>query len=307
MKAVRIHKYGGIDTLIYEEAPMPEIGPDEVLIKIAAAGINPIDYKIREGHMKEGYKITFPLILGWDVSGTVEQKGELVTRFSMGDKVISRSDISRNGAYCEYISVRASELAFAPASIPLNFAAGIPLAAQTAWTGLFELGILRSGQSVLIHGASGGVGIFAVQFAKLVNAHVIATSSTKNVDFLKSIGADVVIDYSNSDFETLVKNVDLVFDTIGGITQKKSWNVIKKGGMLVSTVGADQTAAEEHQVNSRSFMLNPNGARLQEISGLVDEGKIRVFIEKEFPLKDVGEAHKLIQGGHVRGKLILNV
>jgi NADPH:quinone reductase-like Zn-dependent oxidoreductase len=136
---------------------------------------------------------------------------------------------------------------------------------------------------------------------------VIATSSAKNVDFLKSIGADEVIDYSNSDFETLVKNVDLVFDTIGGITQKKSWSVIKKGGILVSTVGADQKAAEEHQVKSRSFMLNPNGARLQEISGLVDEDKIRVFIEKEFPLKDVGEAHKLIQGGHVRGKLILNV
>ncbi len=307
MKAVRIHHYGGIDALKYEEAPKPEIGPDEILIKVVAAGINPIDWKMREGYMKETSKLHFPFILGWDVSGIVEDTGVLVSQFAKGDRVYSRSDTSRNGAYAEYIAVRASEVAFVPDSIPLNFAAAIPLAAQTAWAGLFEQGNLRKGQSILIHGASGGVGSFAVQFAKLVQAHIIATTSTKNVDFVKSLGANEVIDYTKEDFSNKVKNMDFVFDTIGKETQKKSWGALKKGGVLVSTVGADTKEAELHNVTAKSFMVNSNGARLQEISGLVDDNKIKVIIEKEFPLAEVKEAHKLSQEGHVRGKIILNM
>ncbi len=307
MKAVRIHKYGGLETLIYEDAPMPVAGADEVLIKITAASVNPVDWKIREGHMKEGLKIHFPFILGWDVSGVIESVGAVVTRFAAGDKVYARADTSRNGSYAEYMVVRAAEVAFAPDSIPLNFAAAVPLAAQTAWAGLFEQGNLHSGQTVLIHGASGGVGVFAVQLARIAKAHVIAVTSTKNVDFVKALGADKVIDYTKNDFSTLVKNVTLVFDTIGGETQKKSWGVIKKGGLLVSTVGADQKAAEQHSVHAKSFMVNSNGARLQEISGLVDDNRLKVIIEKEFALKDIKAAHKLSEEGHVRGKIIINV
>lgn len=307
MKAVRIHSYGGIDVLAYEDAPMPEIGPDEILVKVTAAGINPLDWKVRKGYAKDRMKVNFPFILGWDLSGTVEKTGALVTHFKAGDKVYSRSDSSRDGAYAEYIAVRASEVAFAPTAIPLNFAAGIPLAGQTAWAGLFEQGNLRAGQKVLVHGASGGVGMFAIQFAHTAGAQVIATTSTKNVDFVKSLGADAVIDYTSDDFSQKLKDIDLVFDTVGGETQKKSWGIIKKGGTLVSTVGADQNEAEAHNVTAKSFMVNSNGARLQEITGFVDQGKLKVFIEKEFPLAEAGLAHQLSEEGHVRGKIILNV
>ncbi len=307
MKAVRIHSYGGVEVLKYEEAPMPEAGPDEVLIKISAASVNPVDWKIRDGHMKEGLKIIFPFILGWDVSGVIEETGALVSRFAKGDKVYARADTSRDGSYAEYMVVRAAEVAFAPDSIPLNFAAAVPLAAQTAWAGLQEQGNLRTGQTVLIHGASGGVGSFAVQFARIAGAHVIATTSTKNTDFVKALGADEVIDYTQKDFSEVVKDVALVFDTIGGGTQKKSWGVIRKGGTLVSTVGADQKAAEQYGVQAKSFMVNSNGARLQEISGLIDDGKVKVIVEKEFALKDIKEAHKLSEAGHVRGKVLVNV
>ena len=307
MKAVRIHKYGGVETLIDEDAPVPEFGPDEVLIKIVAASVNPVDWKIRDGHMKEAMKVDFPFILGWDVSGIIENTGALVTRFAAGDKVYARADTSRNGSYAEYITVRASEIAFAPDSIPLNFAAAVPLAAQTAWAGLFEQGRLQTGQRVLIHGASGGVGSFAVQLASIAGAHIIAVTSKKNVDFVRSLGANEVIEYTKEDFSKRVKDIDLVFDTIGGDTQKKSWGVIKKGGTLVSTVGADQAAAKEHHVQAKSFMVNSNGARLQEISGLIDDNKLKVIIEKEFTLKEIKNAHKLSEEGHIRGKVIINV
>ena len=307
MKAVRIHAYGGADVLKYEDAPMPEFGPDDVLIKVTATSINPIDWKVRSGHARDRMPIVFPFILGWDVAGTVAEAGALVTTFKKGDKVFSRNDISRNGAYAEYVAVRASEVAYAPKSISLQHAAGIPLAGMTAWAGLFEQGSLRAGQSVLIQGASGGVGTFAVQLAKLAGAHVIATTSAKNVDLVRSLGADEVIDYKAEDFSKKLKDIDLVFDSIGGETQKKSWGIIKKGGILVSTVGADPKEAEAHGVKAKSFMLNSNGARLQQMAGLVDEGKLKVIIEKEFPLTEIQAAHELSEGGHSVGKIIVAV
>jgi len=307
MKAVRIHAYGGVEVLQYEDAPMREIGPDEVLIKVIASSVNPIDWKVRSGKAKDRMPVTFPFILGWDVSGIVDEAGSLVTRFKKGDKVFSRSDPSRNGAYAEYIAVRASEVAFAPSSIPLAHAAAVPLACMTAWAGLFEQGSLRAGQSVLIHGASGGVGTFAVQLAKLAGAHVIATTSTKNVDLIKSLHADEVIDYKTEDFSIKVKDVDMVFDTVGSDTQKKSWGIIKKGGVLVATVGADAKEAEAHHVTAKSFMLNSNGARLQEIAGLIDQGKLKIIIEKEFLLTEVRAAHELSEKGHSVGKIIITV
>jgi NADPH:quinone reductase-like Zn-dependent oxidoreductase len=308
MKAIRMHGYGGADVLNYEDAPIPEILPDEILIKVHAAGVNPIDWKIRQGYMKDRMILPLPLILGWDVSGTVEQTGILVTRFKKGDKVFAKPDGTRNGAYAQYVAVRSHEAAMAPKNISLELAAGIPLAGQTAWEALFEKGGLKQGQTVLIHGASGGVGSFAVQFARIAGAYVIGTTSKDNAEMVKSLGAEEIIDYQTEDFSRKVQNIDMVFDTIGGETQAKSLSVLKKGGILVSTLGApDSKETAKHQVRGVGFFLSANGARLAEIGGLVEQGILKVMVDKEFPLKEVKEAHKLSESHHAKGKIILRV
>src|SRR6185437_9124189 len=304
MKAVRIHKYGGLETLVYENAPVPEVGPSEVFIKVYAAGVNPVDWKIREGHMKDIISYQFPLILGLDMAGVIVKVGSLVTRFKAGDAVFVRPDISQNGCYAEYAVAKASDVAFAPASIPLSQAAGIPLASQTAWMGLFDIGNLKRDQKVLIHGASGGVGIFAIQLAKIAGAYVAATTSTPNKELIKSLGADEIIDYQKEDFSTL-KDFDLVFDTIGGETQTRSWQILNKDGVLVSTVGINKDEATKNGKVGKSFMTTSNGARLQEIAGLIDKRMLRVVIDKKFPITQVKEAHELSQSGKTRGKIIL--
>lgn len=308
MKAVRIYNYGHSDVLKYEDAPVPEIGPDEVLVKVHACGVNPVDWKIREGFMARMVNYTMPLILGWDVSGVVEKTGPLVRRFKSGDDVFCRPATSRNGAYAEYVAVRSFELAHAPKSIPLYQAAGFPLASQAAWMALFEVGGLKQDQSVLIHGGSGGVGSFAIQLAKIARAgRIVTTTSGRNSAMVKSLGADEVIDYTKEDFSEKLHDLDLVFDTLGGETQAKSFNVLRKGGTLVSSVGADEKAASAHGVLGKSFMLDSNGARLQEIAELIDLGKLNVVIEKEFPLSEAKAAQDLSQSGHVNGKIILKV
>jgi NADPH:quinone reductase-like Zn-dependent oxidoreductase len=307
MNAVRIHNYGDSAVLSYEEAPIPEILPDEVLIKVCAAAVNPVDWKIREGYMKDHLPHTFPLTLGWDVSGTVEKTGSLIGLFKKGDTVIARPDTSRNGTYAEFVAVRGYELAVAPANMPLAHAAAIPLASQTAWSGLFEQGNLDKNQKVLIHGASGGVGTFAVQFAKCAGAYVIATASTKNISLVKSLGADEVIDYTKEDFSEKVKDADMVFDTIGKETQQKSWQVLRKGGILVSTVGTDEQQAKKHGVRTKSFMMISNGARLQAIAELIDKNIVHVIIDKEFPLDEAKAAQDHVKEGHAQGKTILKV
>lgn len=307
MKAVRIHSHGDSSVLIYEDAPVPSILPDEVLIKVHSAGVNPVDWKIRMGFgiYRNAYK--FPLIPGWDVAGTIESVGPLIKKFKTGDIVFARPEPTRNGAYAEYVAVRAFELAYAPSNIPLEVAAGIPLASQTAWVGIFEKGNLQSGQRILIHGASGAVGSFAVQFAKLANAYVIATASTKNIDWVKSLGADQVIDYKMEDFTKTATGVDLVFDVVGGNTQSGSWQTIRKGGTLVSTVGVDEKAGKQFDVRAVSFHLVSNGARLQQILELVNAGLIQVKIAKEFPLSEAKAAHDFGESGQAVGKIILRV
>jgi NADPH:quinone reductase-like Zn-dependent oxidoreductase len=307
MKAVTIHDYGGPEVLRYEEVPIPEIGPDEVLIRVHSCGVNPIDWKTRQGYKRAQTHFVMPLILGWDVSGTVEETGPLVKRFVKGDKVFARPATSRNGGYAEFVAVRSMEVAFAPKTIPLEQAAGVPLAGQTAWVGLFEMGNLRKGQSILIHGASGGVGSFAVQLAKIAGARVWATTSTKNVQLVRSLGADEVIDYTAVDLQEVVKDLDMVFDTVGGNTQAGSWDVIRKGGTLVSTLPVDENASMAHGVIGRSYLLVSNGARLRDIRELVDAGLVRVVIDRELPLAEARSAHELSQSGHVTGKIILRV
>jgi NADPH:quinone reductase-like Zn-dependent oxidoreductase len=306
MKAVRIHEYGGLDKLLYEDAPVPQIGPDEVLIKVHAAGVNPVDWKIREGKMKDNIRYHFPIILGLDMAGIVMNAGSLVTRFKAGDAVFARPDISLNGCYAEYAVAKTSDIAFAPAGISLTEVAGVPLASQTAWMGLFDVGGLKREQKILIHGGSGGVGVFAVQLAKIAGAYVVATTSAPNKEFVKSLDADEIIDYHKEDFGTL-RDFDLVFDTIGGDTQARSWQVLHKNGVLVSTLGINEKESAKEGKMGKSFFTVSNGARLQEIAGLIDKRMLRVFIEKTFPLTEVKAAHELSQSGRTRGKIVLSV
>src|SRR6476660_8552590 len=232
MKAIRIHNYGGPEVLQYEDAPRPQPQAGEVVVRVHAAGVNPIDWKVREGHMKDFWAHKLPLILGWDFSGVIEKVGSGATKFKKGDEVYSVPDASRDGAYAEYIVVRESELALKPKSLHHVRAAAVPLAAVTAWQALFDAGQLKRGQRALIHGGSGGVGHIAVQLAKWKGAHVIATASTKNHELLRELGADETIDYTRQRFEDVARNVDIVLDLIGGETQERSWSVLKKGGVL---------------------------------------------------------------------------
>ena len=228
MKAVRMHHYGGADVLRFENAPRPEPGDGELLIRVHAAAVHPVDWKIREGNLTARLAYPLPFIPGWDVSGTVAAAGPGVTKFQKGNEVFSRPDIARNGAYAEYIVVRESEVALKPKSVDDLHAAAIPLAALTAWQGLFEIGGLRAGQRILIHGASGGVGNFAVQLAKWTGAHVIGTASRRNQSFLRELGVDEPIDYEKTRFEDVVHEVDVVFDTIGGEVQQRSLRVLRQ-------------------------------------------------------------------------------
>jgi NADPH:quinone reductase-like Zn-dependent oxidoreductase len=231
MKAIRIHRYGGPEALQCEDVPRPQPQAGEVLIRVHAAGVNPIDWKVREGHMKDFWPHKLPLILGWDLSGVVEELGSGVSRFKIGDEVYSVPDPTRNGAYADYIVVRESELALKPNSLHHIRAAAVPMAALTAWQSLFDTAQLRPGQRVLVHAGSGGVGHFAVQLAKWKGAYVFATASTKNQELLRELGADETIDYTRQRFEEVARVVHIVLDPIGGDTQERSWHVLKKGGL----------------------------------------------------------------------------
>lgn len=308
MNAIRIHEFGGPEVLKYEDAPQPSPAADEVLIKVHASGVNPIDYKIRAGHAKGKFPVNFPLIPGWDVSGEIAEVGSDILNFRIGDEVYSRPDPTRDGTYAEYVVVKADQVNAKPKSIDHDKAAAVPLAGLTAWQGLFTHGNLEAGQKVLIHGASGGVGTFAVQFAKWKGAYVIGTSSDSNIDFLYSLGADEVIDYHNEKFEEEVKDVDLVFDLIGGDTQKRSLKVLKSGGRLITTV-APESAEEAKAVNIHleNFMAKSIPGDLQQIADLIDSGKIKPIISEIMPLKDAAKAQKKSEDGHTRGKIVLRV
>jgi NADPH:quinone reductase-like Zn-dependent oxidoreductase len=311
MKAIRIHNYGGPEVLQYEDAPRPKRQAGEVLIRVHAAGVNPIDWKVREGHMKDFWPHKFPLILGWDVSGTVEEVGPdpaAAGRFKIGNEVYSISDPTRNGAYADYIVVRESELALKPKSLHHVHAAAVPLAALTAWQALFDAGQLVSGQRVLIHGGSGGVGHLAVQLAKWKGAHVLATASTKNQELLRELGVDEPIDYTKQKFEDVARDVDLVLDLIGGETQERSWSVLKKGGVLLSLVQPPSVEkAKALGVRAAFVAGHPSGAQLAEIAKLIDSGKLKPTIDRILPLSEVRRAHELSKSGHTHGKIVLRI
>jgi len=308
MKAIRIHNYGGPEVLKYEDSPRPEPQAGEVLIRVHAAGVNPIDWKVREGYMKDFWPHKFPLTLGWDLSGTVEELGRGVSRFKKGDEVYSLPDPTRNGAYADYIAVSESELALKPNSLYHIRAAAVPLAALTAWQSLFDTAQLRSGQRVLIHAGSGGVGHFAVQLAKWKGAYVFATASTRNQDLLRELGVDEPVDYTQKRFENVARNIDIVLDTRGGETQERSWSVLKKGGSLVSLVQPpSEEKAEKLGVRAALLGAQPNGAQLAEIAKIIDSGKLAPVIDRILPLSEVWRAHELSKSGHTHGKIVLRV
>jgi NADPH:quinone reductase-like Zn-dependent oxidoreductase len=308
MKAVRMHGYGGPEVLLYEDAPRPVAGEGEVLVRIHAAGINPVDWKIRQGMTRGFLDYKLPVILGWDFSGVVEEVGPGVTGWKKGDEVYARPDISRNGAYAEYIAVKASEIGPKPKSLDHVHAAAIPLAALTAWQAMFDAAGLQAGQRILIHAAAGGVGTFAVQLAKWKGAYVIGTASARNHEFLRQLGADEVIDYTAFRFEDVVRDVDVVLDSMAGEVRSRSWQVLKKGGVLVSILGPpSQEEAARHNVRGTSVFVQPNADQLRQLSELADAGKVRPIIEAVVPLAEAAKAHEMNQTEHTRGKIVLQV
>jgi NADPH:quinone reductase-like Zn-dependent oxidoreductase len=307
MKAVRIHSFGGPDVMRVEEAPVPVPGAGEVLVRVHAAGVNPVDWKIRDGMLRE-ISPALPRTLGQDVSGVVESVGEGVGAFKPGDEVFAYLSLRRGGGYAEYAIAETGELAKKPASIDHEHAAAVPLAALTAWQALVDQAHLDAGQTVLVHAGAGGVGHFAVQIAKAKGATVIATASAANHGFLKEIGADVTIDYRTQKFEEVAKDVDVVLDPIGGETQERSLGVLKKGGMLVSIV--QPPSAEkltEHEVRGGVMLVTPEGAQLARIAAMIDAGTITPHVSAVFDLAEAAKALEMSQAGHTRGKIVLRV
>ena len=308
MKAVRIHQYGGPEVLKYEEAARPNLLPDDVLIRVHGAGVNPVDWKVREGYLKESVHHSLPLILGWDVSGVVEATGSAVSRFKAGDELYSRPGLARDGAYAEYFAVREAEAALKPKSIDHIHAAAIPLAGITAWQTLFEAAKLSSGQRVLIHAAAGGVGTYAVQLAKWKGAYVIGIASARNHDFVRQLGADEVIDYQTKKFKDSARDIDVVLDAIGGDTQQRSWKVLKPGRILVSIVSPpSEELAKARGVRQAFVFIEPNASQLAEMAKLVDSGKLKAVVETVLPLSEARRGQEISQSGHARGKIVLRV
>lgn len=305
MKAVRIHEFGGPETLKVEDLPTPEPGAGEVRIRVMAASVNPVDYKMRNG----GYlpKDALPLTLGRDVAGVVDAVGPGEDQFKVGDAVFAMLDRD-HGGYVEFVAQTVENCAGKPAKLDFIQAAAVPLAGLTAWQGLFDHGRLEAGQRVLIHGAGGGVGHMAVQFARARGASVIATCSTADVDFVKSLGASEVIDYKTERFEDRVQDVDLVFDLVAGETQDRSWAVLKDGGALISTLKEpDKARAQAKHARAARYMAEPNGAQLAEIGRLIDQGQVMPRIDRVFPLDEAAKAEATLEHDHVRGKIVLEV
>ncbi len=308
MKAIRIYGFGGPEVLELDDLPVPEPSEDELLVRIRAASVNPVDYKIRRGAVPWALPEMLPITLGRDLSGRVESSGPGVDGFRQGDAIYALLGGVDRGSYAEYVIVKPNEAAPKPARLSHIEAAAVPLAALTAWQGLFDHGHLQAGQTVLIHGGSGGVGHFAVQFAKVKGATVLTTVSSPNVDFVRELGADRAIDYQAQRFEEIGREVDLVLDLVGGETQERSWSVLKPGGILVSALGEPSgEKAMQQRARGVGYRAQPNTAQLAEIARLIDQGKVRPIVSATYPLAEARRAHERLEQGHVRGKIVLVV
>src|SRR2546423_4686802 len=308
MKAVVIHKYGGPEVLKYEDVPRPEPKDDQLLIRVIAAGVNPVDGMIRSGLFGKDGSRAFPIILGGDVAGVVEKIGSKVTKFKAGDPVFAYVSLDNSGGYAQYALVKEGEAASKPKALTYVEAAAVPVVALTAWQALVDTAKLSGGQTVLIHGGSGGVGTFAIQIAKARGARVIATASTANQDLLKQLGADVAIDYTKQKFEDVAKDVDVVLDSVGKDTLARSYAVVKKGGFIATLVSRlDQAELDKHGIRGASIAVKPNGPQLAEIAKLIDEKKIKPIVSEVLPLTDAVKAQEQAATHHTRGKIVLKV
>ena len=308
MKAIVVHEYGGPEVLKYEDVPRPEPKDDQILVRVIAAGVNPVDGLIRLGMFAKYEKAAFPMIPGADIAGVVEKAGSKITKFRMGDPVYAYISLKNSGGYAEYAVATEGEASPKPKSLSYVEAAAVPVVALTAWQALIDTAKLSKGQTVLIHGGSGGVGSFAIQIAKERGAKVIATASTANQDLLQELGADAAIDYTKTKFEDVAKDVDVVLDSVGKDTLARSYGIVKKGGIIVSLVARpDQAELDKHGIRGAPLGVEPNSDELAEITNLIDERKIKVIVSQTLPLAEAAKAQTQADTHHTRGKIVLKV
>jgi len=308
MKAVRLQREGGPEQLLYEDAPEPELGAGDALIRVHATGITPAELTWAETYRNCDGSERLPAIPGHEVSGVVESVADGVSDVSIGDEVYALTSFCRDGGAAEYVAVHAADLAPKPKTVDHAQAAAVPLSALTVWQAFFEHARLTPGQRVLIHGAAGGVGGFAVQFARWHGAYVVGTASAENRDFLLRLGANEVIDYRQAQFEQAVRDADVVLDTIGGETRERSWQVLKPTGILVSLPGPIPESEEAaHGKRGVFFIVQPNREQLGKIAASIDSGAIRPVIAETIPLAKARQAFERGVAGHTRGKLVLQV
>lgn len=333
MRAFVLTKYGGPEAAELREVPQPRPGLQEVLVRVHAAGLNPVDFKIRQGMLKVIQRYPLPVVMGNDLAGVVEVRGESVTRFVEGDRVFARVATDSLGAFADYAVVPESLLAKIPASLDFETAAGIPLASLTALQALRDELQLKAGSRVFIPGGAGGVGTFAIQLAKWLGAEVTTTASPRGRALVERLGADVVIDYTTQRFEDHVRNVDGVFDLLGGETLKKSFGVVKHGGKVVSIAGMPEpetarkdlgrgaaltalfwiasyglrAEARKHGVTYRYLFMHPSGAELAELGQLVEDKKLEPVIDRVFPFAEIGQAFAYLEFGRAKGKVVVRI
>lgn len=314
MKAVIIRKFGGRDVLELADIPTPVAQPGEVLLRIKAAGVNPVDYKIRAGLLKDRMPYVFPIVPGWDAAGVIEELGEGVTDFQVGDEVLAycRKESIQDGTYAEYITVEPKHLAPKPDNLSFEEAAAIPLAGLTAFQCLFESIQLKKGEVILIHAGAGGVGAYAIQLAKNVGATVLTTCGPQNKEYVHAVGADTIIDYSTEDFVQATirlypKGIDAVFDTVGGDVQVKSAQVLKKDGRLTSILALDEAALKKFPVKLGYVFVRPEPNQLRQLGELAQTGRLRVHLDAVLPLSSADKAHERMESRHGRGKVVLKI
>ncbi|MGM2812016.1 NADP-dependent oxidoreductase [Bacillus cereus group sp. Bce007] len=331
MKAMIIDRYGKVPMRM-AEVPTPEINEYEVLAEIHAASINPIDFKIRDGKVKMLLKYEMPLILGNDFSGVITKVGSKVTRFKVGDEIYARPRKNKIGTFAEYIAIHEDDIALKPKNLSFEEAASIPLVGLTSYQALHDIMQLQKGQKILIHAGSGGVGTFAIQLAKIMGATVTTTASEAGANLVTSLGADEIINYKTEKFEDILKNYDAVFDTIGGATLEKSFNIIKSGGNIVSVSGMPNarfgkefgsgffktllfslaskklTALKKKHNAQYSFLfMKPSGDQLRTIANYIEAGKIKPVIDRVFPFEDAQKAMEYSESGRAKGKIIVKI
>lgn len=310
MKAAQINQYGGQDVLqVTNGAEKPKPGPDQVVVEVSAAGLNPFDWKVREGYMKDFIPLQFPATLGGDLAGTVAEVGENVSGFTVGQAVYGMANaVSGSGSYAEFTRVTASQLVAQPKSIDPVTAAALPLAGVSAYQAVVDHINLQPNQKILIHGGAGGIGTLAIQIAKNIGATVATTASTDDLEYVKELGADVVIDYTQQDFSKELSDYDAVFDTVGGETATKSFDVLKEGGTLVSMVEqSDNGLAAAKNITFIPQQSKTTQERLTKLAELADAGAIKIHIDKVFSLDQAPEALEYLKTGHPRGKVVIRI